>query len=934
MGDRRTWCAALAAATIAAAFAPIAGAAVSGGVITSTGPLTTVQTTPDLNCAVSHASDAHGEFFGTTACATLVAVDGTLYGPETIPAGGDATPRTTWSTDGQTSSGAGTAINPYRVLTHVSGGGLALIQTDTYVIGSESYGTRVAVTNTTSDPVTMTLYRAADCYLQDSDFGYGAIDAASGAVSCVAGTEAGSRIEQWAPLTSGSHSYEAGYSAVWAAIGAQQPFADVCGCSLYQDNGAGLSWTETIPAGATLSFSHLTAFSPTGTTEVADSDGDGFPDDWETPDGGVDTNGDGDPDLKLSDYGATSDRPDVFVQVGWTTTRSCAFRYLCVGSTNRRPSLAALRNVQRAFADHGVRLHVDAGPESLMNPDNGATWGSRSRAGSIEAPALIPGWNAQTESFDWKAAFDDYRQRLLPAERARLFHFALYVGQYNPQGSSGVSRSSTGSPFAGRDLIFARDVFQGGPNTLEESGTFMHELGHNLGLSHGGSVEEQSVNYKPNYPSVMNYAWQFSGTYKLSHLGLLDYSEGTLSPINEFALSETGGLNPDAAAADIATKWSCPDRTYKGPLPSMLNVDWNCNGQIDVGTVGTNVNNPDEPGNEDDPTFGEMHDHDDWQSLIFDGGGALGGAGDAAAPAPVTTSDEPAETELRAAAGDLQTVSFSGPGQLSVQSHTSAPVTLTLVNHRDEPRTYDLAVIAHGVALSGLPSHVTLARNETRLLMPTLRAGSASESAFFEVDASSDDPTDADSAITEVRVVDQAVSHQPKPPSGQKTPDRAGLVVIDDSTRAVRVTIDSGHARRLAAHAVGRTRAVDAGRHVVRISTTGRRPRTRTVSVSLRNHQLSALVVSIRHGRLGVRAVNAASGQRALLSLVPGTRYLRLGAHGRRVSVRHGGVLRLDGGVNTLTIGPRAHVRLGLRAQLTVLVVRGGRLVAVTRSAP
>ena len=38
---------------------------------------------------------------------------------------------------------------------------------------------------------------------------------------------------------------------------------------------------------------------------------------WEAPDGGVDTDGDGEVDLKLSDFGATPDKPDVFVQVGW-----------------------------------------------------------------------------------------------------------------------------------------------------------------------------------------------------------------------------------------------------------------------------------------------------------------------------------------------------------------------------------------------------------------------------------------------------------------------------------------------------------------------------------------------------------------------------------------------------------------------------------------
>ena len=40
-------------------------------------------------------------------------------------------------------------------------------------------------------------------------------------------------------------------------------------------------------------------------------------------------------------------------------------------------------------------------------------------------------------------------------------------------------------------------------------GTFIHELGHNLGLGHGGN--DLITNYKPDYLSVMNYFFQVSG---------------------------------------------------------------------------------------------------------------------------------------------------------------------------------------------------------------------------------------------------------------------------------------------------------------------------------------------------------------------------------------------------------------------------------------
>lgn len=37
----------------------------------------------------------------------------------------------------------------------------------------------------------------------------------------------------------------------------------------------------------------------------------------------------------------------------------------------------------------------------------------------------------------------------------------------------------------------------------------MHELGHNLGLKHGGA--DLCINYKPHYLSIMNYTYQANG---------------------------------------------------------------------------------------------------------------------------------------------------------------------------------------------------------------------------------------------------------------------------------------------------------------------------------------------------------------------------------------------------------------------------------------
>ena len=394
--------------------------------------------------------------------------------------------RTAWTPHAQDSSGSGTPNDPYRVVTVVTGGPLVVTQIDLYVTGAEYYSTRIDVENTADQAQEVTVYRAGDCYLQNSDLGYGASDATSGSVSCTAGLEPDARIEQWTPTTPGSRYMEGGYSAVWAQIGSQQPFPNTSENGTYQDNGAGLSWTKTIGSRAQASFSHLTAFSPTG-AQVLDTDGDGFPDSWEKSDGGVDTNGDGTPDLKLSDYGATPNVPDVFVEVGWTQTRSCvAFNWFC-STTNRRPSLAALRDVQNAFKAHGVRLHIDAGPESLMNPDTGATWGSLSQVpGGVEP---LDHSRRQRRRLQLEHRLRRLPQPAVERGEVAVVPLALYVGRFNSDGNSGLSRNS--SVFAGRDFMLAYDVINGGhPTRIQESGTFMHELGHNLGLSHGGVAHQ------------------------------------------------------------------------------------------------------------------------------------------------------------------------------------------------------------------------------------------------------------------------------------------------------------------------------------------------------------------------------------------------------------------------------------------------------------
>jgi len=256
-------------------FATVANAAD----ISSTGPLTHIFVTPDLNCQVAHVEDELFEFYPSSdelgSCGTVLFVNGTLYGPAEMPAGGFTSPTTPWTPVSQSAvTGNGSSNDPFTVVTTVdaAGSGLRVVQTDSYVLGTQLYKTDVQITNTGSVAQSGVLYRVGDCYLQGSDVGFGRVD--DGAPACVAANGSTARIEQWTPLTPGSHYMEDYYGYVYAAVNGQQ-LPNTCPCTFGEldatDNGAGLSWAISAAPGQSVTFSHDTFFSPTGRAPVTTS---------------------------------------------------------------------------------------------------------------------------------------------------------------------------------------------------------------------------------------------------------------------------------------------------------------------------------------------------------------------------------------------------------------------------------------------------------------------------------------------------------------------------------------------------------------------------------------------------------------------------------------------------------------------------------------
>jgi hypothetical protein len=147
------------------------------------------------------------------------------------------------------------------------------------------------------------------------------------------------------------------------------------------------------------------------------------------------------------------------------------------------------------------------------------------------------------------------------------FSFSLLTanvppGVYNNAGlfvSSGPPLSTSGwSDFAGADSLITLGLWRSDVaaddqvgSVLVQAGTLMHELGHTLGLQHGGA---DGVNCKSNFQSTMNYLFQVRGLIDVNGTANVDYSGQILDPLDEHALLDLTGIG----GTIYGTRWYAP----------------------------------------------------------------------------------------------------------------------------------------------------------------------------------------------------------------------------------------------------------------------------------------------------------------------------------------------------------------------------------------